>query len=89
MLIGFTPRRVGSGRTRLVKFACQRKPGLTSRAEPFRRTQTRINGRLKEYNPTEGEEHNWEDAMDKNFENITLLVRKKKDAKEENIFVNF
>ena len=28
---------------------------------------------------------NWEDAMDKTFENITLMVRDKKIRKEENV----
>ncbi|CAI2367785.1 unnamed protein product [Moneuplotes crassus] len=61
-----------------------------STTEPFRKTQTRINGRLKDYTPTENEEGNqgnWEESMDKTFENISLLVRQKKDAKEDNIYL--
>ncbi|CAI2363506.1 unnamed protein product [Moneuplotes crassus] len=63
-----------------------------STTEPFRRTQTRINGRLKDYTPSQNEEGtqgNWEDLIDKTFENITLLVRQKKDAKEQNIYLRY
>ena len=55
------------------------------RKEPFRKTQTRISQSIKEgYN----EHSSWEDAMDKNFENVTLFVRMKKDMREQNMHVS-
>mmetsp|Transcript_5596 Transcript_5596/g.4806 ORF Transcript_5596/g.4806 Transcript_5596/m.4806 type:complete len:86 (+) Transcript_5596:361-618(+) len=53
-----------------------------STVEPFRKTQTRISGRIKDHVSNQS---TWEDAMDRNFDNITILVREKKVLKENNL----
>jgi hypothetical protein len=55
-----------------------------NRAEPFRKTQTRISSRIREH---ETPQTTWEDLMDKTFENITLFAQTKKMKVQENLEV--
>ena len=81
-----TPLKKSGPKSMFSSASMQKEPKISklcmSAFEPFRKTQTRISGTIRDNFSVQS---TWEDAMDEHFEFIPVMIKEKDKRKKENL----